>query len=329
MDLSQVTTQIIPELRFLHTLDIQMSHLTSEVTDALAELPLLRSLCGTGMNDNSHLAFSDELEPESFPVLETLKLTMSMERTALCFDSEFTPPCLKTLSIEACYDAHGEHYVSTIEWVGGQLPLIESLTIYVDAEDGMGMYEHPDEQTQLLLSAMKPLYTCTRLSSLTISYPIPIVMEEDELVALVTALPTLRRLSLGQFQIMLPPSKSITNTFASGISPSILPILAPLCPSLEYLSLYMSFRNLSNSESLPVVNASTRFKSLRTFDVWESSFKRSSVMVVALFLSRILPSFCEVEYRKREEVATVWKRVVDALKIIRMAQGDVAAEKSS
>ncbi|KAJ8517104.1 hypothetical protein ONZ45_g5652 [Pleurotus djamor] len=328
-ELTKEMTEIIPKLRFLNTLHIQMAYLTPKVTEALARLPCLRLLSGDGSYDDLEYVFSDKLQPESFPVLEELSLFMDMDRTAVCFSSSFAPTCLKNLSIGARYAVPATSFASTIHWAACQTPLLESLSICVDPEDPMGPFEAVEDILPLLLSVMRPLYTCAHLSSLAISYSIPISMEESELIALVTALPTLRRLDLGQFQTIPPTDTDNSNSTSSpsqpGISSSFLPTLAPLCASLEFLCLYISFNNLSNPESLPVVT--TRFKSLRTFDVWQSPCKDSSPVVAALFMGRLLPSFCELTYRKTRRSA--WKDVISALQVVRMARSDGVEECGS
>ncbi|KAJ8457636.1 hypothetical protein ONZ45_g18235 [Pleurotus djamor] len=310
-EFSQELAGIIPKLRYLHTLKIHMYHLSAEVSKALSESPSLKSLTGHGHHQNMDDIFLLELHAESFPALEHLELPISLDRFAARLNSAFSPRCLKTLSLTAYYDADAKSYESIIRWAARQVPLLESLSISIDDEDETKMYE--EVKKPMLFSSLKPLYTCKHLSSLEISHPLPINTEECDLVALVTALPSLRHLNLGQF-IRIPP-----NTKPS-ISLSTLAVLAPLCPFLEFLCLYISFSPSSNPKALPVVKVP--FRSLRTLDVWDSPCKTSSSASVALFLSRVLPRSCNVAYRKKTR-DTTWHQVGSVLKVIRMGQGDV------
>ncbi|KAJ8517122.1 hypothetical protein ONZ45_g5649 [Pleurotus djamor] len=306
--------EILPNLRHLNRIELHTVLLSPEVIGVISKLPLLRSLRGHGLNPNPSEMLSYELSPESFPALEYLRLHACFERTASFLKPWTSPVSLRSLFLAEGNTISPESYLVLIKWAARNAPLLETLTIKFN------LYEGEIDIDPLPFSVFEPLFSCKHLSSLTVSYPTPFEMTEDELVTLVTALPLLRHLDIGS--ISAPPIKTEPSLGLSALSS-----IAPLCNSLESLCIYLSFRTTSNVEDVPT--PSVPFKCLAMLDLGRSPIRWPAP--VALFLSRILPASCDLSFSEttgsddegREEE---WERVVPILDALRITNRD--AKKS-
>ncbi|KAJ8517102.1 hypothetical protein ONZ45_g5650 [Pleurotus djamor] len=303
--------EVLPILRFLNQLDISADLFTPQVTKIISNLPLLRSLTGHGSHPNFSGMLSPELDPECFPKLEHLRLHAWLEEAEYFFRAWVSPTSLKTLSLVECNSISAWAYQSIIGWAASHAPLLETLALSFDDGDFEDVI---DADEPLPFSVFEPLLSCKHLSSLTIAYPLPFEMTEDELVTLVTALPLLRHLDIGT--IDAPPSGSEPSLGLSALSS-----IAPLCHSLEYLCIYMSFHATDQLDNVPT--PSVPFKSLNILDVGRSPIQGN--ISVALFLNRILPAFCSLQFEEYtgsgsedEDQDEDWEQVIVVLKALRI-----------
>ncbi|KAJ8474595.1 hypothetical protein ONZ45_g15900 [Pleurotus djamor] len=306
--------EALPNLRFLNQLDISVELLTPQVTKIISKLPLLTSLTGHGSHPDFSEMLSLELDSECFPKLEHLRLNAWLERAEYFFKVWVSPTSLKTLSIvERNAISEPGAYQTIIGWAASNSPLLETLAVSFDDEE----FEHDiNVNDPLPFSIFEPLLSCKHLSSLTISYPLPFEMTEAELVRLVTALPLLCHMDIGT--IDAPPSGS-----EPSLGLSALCSIAPLCHSLEYLCIYMSFHATDQLDDVP--SPSVPFKCLNILDVGQSPIQGN--ISVALFLNRILPASCSLEFEEYtgsgsededQDEDEDWQQVVTVLKALRI-----------
>lgn len=173
-------------------------------------------------------------------------------------------------------------------------------------------------QSSLLKESFRMLSGCLDLSSLTLHNAPPSLLNIETISDLLKGLPSLHTLSLSEY---------------SGTEP-ILPLaclskLAPLCPWMVKLGLYMDTLSVPDARS-PHQNDSQCFKRLNHLNVGRSPLKSPALRVTA-FLSSILPVGCNLFYTRNYSQSAgqcdtefnTWASVADFLPMmIRMRKAE-------
>lgn len=155
------------------------------------------------------------------------------------------------------------------------------------------------------------LHGGANLTSLVLCDTPPLSLNVETVSDLLKALPSLQKLRLLEYPTA-PPTFPL-----SGLSQ-----VAPLCPQMEELALYME-SSWVPEVSVPCRNASECFKRLRCLNVGPSSLN-SSVLEVASFLSSILPTGCclsrcydyHLPIDERQAKYDTWKPVVKSFPMV-------------
>lgn len=146
---------------------------------------------------------------------------------------------------------------------------------------------------------LSPTHRCSSLVSLHLGHSPRLRLTIETMRGLLTGLPSLETLKLDECHA--PPTLPL----------SALSELAPLCPRMKSLTLYMDTIRLSTSAP-----PKRRFRCLEVLSVGCSPLK-SSAINVAKFLAAILPDTCILKYRTScwylHESDNRWKPVVDFL----------------
>ncbi|KAJ8519571.1 hypothetical protein ONZ45_g3479 [Pleurotus djamor] len=233
-------------LPLLQRVTLPAALVVPKTTNILASRPFVKFLSTTSRNANEEqVSFGAAFPEDAFPSLTTLKLNIAFSRAVECFSKPFAMKTLKEIRLSSVSHDFDPTYALMLSTIAQNWPSIQSL--FLQVLNGLGEFE------ENYYSCIKPLLACTRLTSLTLQFPRPIILDEDEFVALFSALPSLRYLDIGK--------GTLTNVVPKASMLS-LPIIAQHCPKLEYLSAYISFIGSTNSRSHPSNSIMTPFKSL-------------------------------------------------------------------
>ncbi|KAJ8519603.1 hypothetical protein ONZ45_g3462 [Pleurotus djamor] len=298
----RLVTDMFKHLPFLKRMRVLASFLLPEATRALSEHQFLESII-TYHDAALDTTFSTDLTSESFPSLNDVFLSITLLRANSCFASRFAPKTLKAITIQS--EKQGAEFDSSdavdslIKNIAHNWPAVESVEIGTD---------HRDNVYELTYMTIEPLFSCTRLTSITLEWPHPPCLIESELVAIFKALPSLHKLDIGHGDVDQNPTR---------MSMGLLNSIAPYCPHLTHLSVFMSFH--APQDIIHVPTCSTPFTALRILDV--RSFPISEPLKVALFLSRVLTEYCEVRYGPGSN-HDKWEQVVSTLPLLWTARAD-------
>ncbi|KAJ8481296.1 hypothetical protein ONZ45_g15350 [Pleurotus djamor] len=245
VDIPLVQT-MLEGLPLLQKVTLPAALIVSETTNILASRPFVQFLSTTSRDaDEEQVSFGAAFPEDAFPSLTTLRLNIAFPRAVECFSQPFATKTLKEIRLSSVSHDVDPTYALMLSTIAQNWPSIQSL--FLQVLNGLGEFE------ENYYSCIKPLLACTRLTSLTLQFPRPIVLDEDEFVALFSALPSLRYLDIGKGTLTnVVPKASILS----------LPIIAQHCPQLEYLSAYISFIKSTNSRTHPSNSIMTPFKSL-------------------------------------------------------------------
>lgn len=265
----------LPRLRKLFT---SSSLLTPSLLHALSLLPSLKSL---------HVKFplSVDIRPtnvavpsfargDGFPALSTLELESYSFEIITPILELYRLDHLVNLSVDSFARESEEEYVNVFSIVSTYCPILQSLEL----ESLPQATKQPINPT----SFFQPLCRCSSLTALTLRNPVPLCLGTNTLIVIVTSLPFLHTLCLEE-QSTVPPTLPLSS----------LVELAPICPRLKKLTLYM------DTFLCPPCTTGEHlfepFKSLEILNVGTSPFRSSMKAVTAIFI-RILPRGCSLRY---------------------------------
>ncbi|KAJ8519573.1 hypothetical protein ONZ45_g3473 [Pleurotus djamor] len=245
----RVICDMFKNLPFLRILSVLASFLLPEATHILSKHQLLESL--TAFPDTAvDATFATDLNPESFPLLKDLYLSITLPRANSCLSSQFAPKTLKTINIrsqpQGAEPVSGDEVDSLIKNIAHNWPAVESVNI--DANHRTNVYE-------LTYLSIKPLLSCTQLTSITLEWPHPPCLTDAEFVAIFKKLPFLKVLDIGHGDVNSHPPRMSMDSLIS---------IAPYCPHLAHLSVFMSFHAPQDANQVPT--CSTPLTALRTLD---------------------------------------------------------------
>ncbi|KAF9490980.1 hypothetical protein BDN71DRAFT_1592567 [Pleurotus eryngii] len=294
---------VIGSLSRLRKLSTSSSLLTPSLLHALSLLPCLESLrVKFPMSVDirpTKVAVPSFARDDGFPALKSLELeSYSFEVVAPILEL-YRLDHLVHLSVDSFAREPVGEYVNIFSIASTYCPRLQSLEL----ESLPQATKQPIDPTIFF----QPLCRCSSLTALTLSNPVPLCLDTKTLIAIVTSLPFLHTLCLEE-QSTVPPTLPLSS----------LVELAPRCPRLERLTLYM------DTFLCPPCTTEEHhfepFKALKILSVGTSPF-RSSLKAVTAFLIGVLPRHCNLhhtfDYDNDDELASVnserWFRAAEIL----------------
>ncbi|KAK1219726.1 hypothetical protein PQX77_017532 [Marasmius sp. AFHP31] len=311
--------------------------LTTSLAAFVADMPALESLSLPGVFDPSSLLKA--LSSRSYS-LNTLQFMRHHGRSGVVQMSLLTPPSvfrtLQQLSIAVPYQTLA-HFIrgscssvshltnlsvsstssqaenpsavkDLLEVVAKELPSMKEVELTFDPE----FFPNPDSPPENLTMAdvihfahIEPIVSCTGITRFQIAHPYPLVFHGQDLERIASAWPTLRSLILSEGPVY---SEALQND--------------PECPHLDLRALLPFSRNCTSLEELRLCVKPTYvgdeqdiipFQPLAQFSPGSRWCEGSDeeILDVALFLSKLLPPRCQVEFESRwlsEESRDKWDR---------------------
>ncbi|KAJ8462881.1 hypothetical protein ONZ45_g17776 [Pleurotus djamor] len=314
LDIESITALIpnrMPKLRvlsFIEFLDIEMPPDNPNIPllwPMLKALPLLREVClpaslfsdevSRGLSRHQFLesirvhagfweeqdgVFSDAFNESSYPALKSIDLDISFRQAIKCFSNRFAVNTLRSIAITAFYDDPATLEAELVALLARNWPLVESLKVCVGGYD-----VHYEMTAADTLNVIRPLLSCNLLSSLTLTYPLPLHLARGDLLLLFESLPSLRFLTFADVASEpIDPRKTF-------LALSVLADIALVAPSLEHFGMPMSCTaGFDTTGATPI----QKFNRLRELDLCNSPLRRPPA--VANFLHRVLPDWCAVTW---------------------------------
>ncbi|KAG6820926.1 hypothetical protein H0H93_009700 [Arthromyces matolae] len=280
-DLGPSLCNFLLGLPHLKTVVISDHLLTSDVVTALAKCPHLHSIRTNHNSDSNQMEdlenFMPVIGPAAFPCLKEMEIRSHIWNAVSFLTSEFPAARLRHLSVQTILIEEGNNVGELFKIVADVCPGIESLelsmTSHLDAE-------HIQRTPGLQFGDLEPLLRCTSLTSLKLSVPAPLDVDNLDVGEMAAAWPRLRELRLNaKPERTEPESKHITF--------EVMASFAQHCPQLEVLELYIE------SFYIPSLEARKPLRNLRNLDLGLVGTNYTPEDL-ASFLTDITPSKCHI-----------------------------------
>ncbi|KAG9221509.1 hypothetical protein CCMSSC00406_0009498 [Pleurotus cornucopiae] len=280
----------LSSLPLLNEVELSTSLLCPATLSTLAHLPHLESFAIATIDDEESTLRVMPLS-DAFLSLRTFSSDSVGFRSIVSFLEAYEPRELRTLVVYSTNAETHAAYQSLFAVVASACPntIMQSLLV-IDFEPSIV----DPSSTPLLLTIP---YHLLDLTLLVLSCPPPLNLDVGCMKALLAALPSLHTLEL------------IDEAGAPTLPLSALSELAPLCPVMRFLTLYLDTRHIAASAP-----PDTIFPCLEVLDVLTSPLE-SSARNVAIFLGSILPPKCVVRHLHYGDQMK-WEPVVDFLPLI-------------
>ncbi|KAF7426475.1 hypothetical protein PC9H_008844 [Pleurotus ostreatus] len=290
---------LLSSLTRLQILLVSPTLLSALTLNAIARLPHLKSLTVSSETTYKKLAVPMAAPTESFPSLKTLSsYDMFSFGTVTDVLNAYRPRSLSDLDITSRHKENISAYSLLVAAVTSVSPNIRSIRLRSKEQWDINDPELDHSSAMLFLSID---YHCFNLTSLSLQNPPPLHLGIEIMTDLLKSLPYLKTLQFNESTG--PPTLRL----------SALPILAPLCPLMKTLTLYMDTKGVSCSGP-----QGAHFVRLETLNVGMSPLD-SPAHDVAVFLSTVLPKACTLtraSYAYPEEQYQSWQQVIDILPML-------------
>ncbi|THH06416.1 hypothetical protein EW145_g4103 [Phellinidium pouzarii] len=297
--MEETLVEFLPKLSRLEEVTLPYLSITSAVTFALSNLPLLEKIAFVDYiiyPEDTEASSLDELRNflpvlhnNPFPSLKKLSLTANLSNLT-AFLRKGIAPCLEFLSVKAV-DLENEYSLQSFLTFLSEGRTRSSLTkLVVDmvpyhADAHSVIRTNKEDVGNISFANLEPISCLSSLTYLRIFYHRACKVTDEELVTLVGSLPSLTNLTFCPDPCNLQEKPSLTL--------KVLPLLAARLPHLEELGLQV---DLDSTSELQEVSRPTSFQKLT-----ELNFGTSVVLSdgadwknIALYLSRLLPSSCTI-----------------------------------
>ncbi|KAF4586588.1 hypothetical protein EYR40_010600 [Pleurotus pulmonarius] len=292
---------LLSSLTRLETLFVSPAILSTMTFSAIARLPHLKSLMVSSDATTEKLVVTTAAPRGSFPSLKTLSsYDMFSFQTVTDVLKAYRPNGLSDLDITSRHKQSISAYSSLIATVTSVSPNIRSISLR-SKEQWRSDDPELDQSSGVLFLSIE--YHCSNLTCLSLHNPPPLHLSVEIMIDLLNSLPSLHTLQFNE------------STGPPNLHLSALPILAPLCPLMKILTLYMDTKQIS-----PSCPQDVRFARLETLNVGMSPLD-SPVRDVAIFCSMVLPKACNLSrasYAYHEERYKAWEEVIDLLPTLRL-----------
>ncbi|KAL4261195.1 F-box domain-containing protein [Pleurotus pulmonarius] len=308
---SAVDTETVDSLRLdvlfsslsrLKTVVIAPTFFVPSAIHGLGHLQGLRSLTIPFDGNNPPKPLNLTTPSNTFSSLTNFLTEWNSFHDIISFLDVYNPPALRSLSVASHEAEVAEMFARLLEVTLSGRPYLEEISL--SALRCNTVISEPSVSADFF----HVLHGGTNLTSLVLCDTPPLSLSIRTVCDLLKALPSLQKLRLLEYPTA-PPTFPL-----SGLSE-----LAPLCPRLEELALYMETSQVQGV-SVPHRNASECFQRLRCLSVGTSPLDSPALEVTA-FLSSILPKWCclargwdhHLPIDERQAKYDAWKSVVDSL----------------
>ncbi|KAJ8519089.1 hypothetical protein ONZ45_g3925 [Pleurotus djamor] len=280
---------LIGSLRLLETVVLPPQCSTPRLFSLLAALPSLSHLSLAGRGDvqetTTHHYIFPNLSPGSFNHLISLELNLPLVKTSAILASLTTLRSLTNLSLFSPDRENPGSIQDVLKAASRSFPRLESISVcpLVGGPPELGPFlRHLD------FPSLRPLVVLSNLINLTLYHQTSFLLTLDNLTELTLSLPRLEtcHLNHGPYQFRSAHALPCNAMFP----------FAQNCPKLRELGLYI---NALSPPSLSIDDPS--FPQLKTLHLGNSPI--SEATKPALFLSQILPPYCEIT------IGVLWKNV--------------------
>lgn len=280
----------LSSLLLLKELVLSSPLLSLSTINTLAHLPYLESFTIISYNMESTLPTMPL--SDAFSSLRNFASETIGFRSIVSFLEAYEPRKLHTLYVYSTSTESHATYQSIFAAVTSTCPDIKDIHLQSQLVADIEPIADP------LLSTIP--YHLLDLTSLKLIYPPPLKLDAGCMKALLAALPSLHTLKL--LETTGPPTLPL----------SALSELAPLCPVMRFLTLYLDTKHVSSSTPPNAI-----FPCLEVLDV-QSSPLESSARDVATFLGSVLPLTCVVKHSHYSDgpERMKWGPVIDFLPLI-------------
>lgn len=290
----------LSSLLLLNDIDLSPTLLCLSTINTIAHLPHLEYFRITVIDPGEESTLPAVPLP-AFPSLTSFTSETIGFCDVVSFLEAYEPRRLQILNVHSASTESYATYQSFFSAVASACPDIKGIYLKSSlAGDNESISQH--SSIPLLIP-----YHLWDLTSLELITPPPLKLDVDSMKTLLTALPSLRVLTLAD------------EAGAPTLPLSALAELAPLCPAMISLALCLSTRNIAASAP-----SNTIFPRLKVLNLLSSPLE-SSAQDVATFLASVLPPTCAVRHfiGWAELEAPKWKQVIDFVQSIfklRLAQ---------
>ncbi|KAF4564930.1 hypothetical protein EYR40_011104 [Pleurotus pulmonarius] len=288
--------EALSSLLLLQEISISSTLLSLSTVNTLAHLPHLEIFTIIADDIDEEWTLPAMPLPDAFPSLTTFSSETVGFRCIASFLEAYEPRELRTLHVHSVSTESHTTYHSVFAAVASACPNIKDICLQILIA---GHIEVSHQFSTPLLSVI-PCHILD-LTSLELGSPPPLKLDVDCMKTLLTALPSLHTLKL--VETTGPPTLPL----------SALSELAPLCPGMRFLTLYVDTKHVS--ASAPPDGAI--FPCLEVLDVLLSPLE-SPARNVAMFLGSVLPLACVVKRLHGKDRADDmrWEPVIDFLPLI-------------
>ncbi|KAF9491221.1 hypothetical protein BDN71DRAFT_1510587 [Pleurotus eryngii] len=282
----------LSSLLLLKELVLSSRLLSLLMINTLAHLPYLESFTIMSYNMDEESILPAMPLSDAFPSLRTFASDTIGFRSIVSFLEAYEPRELHTLYVHSASTESHATYQSIFAAVASACPSIKDIHLQSRLVADIECIADP------LLSTIP--FHLLDLTSLKLISPPPLKLDVGCMKALLAALPSLHTLKL--LETTGPPTLPL----------SALSELAPLCPAMRFLTLYLDTKHVSASAP-----PNTMFSCLEVLDV-QSSPLESAARDVATFLGSVLPLACVVKHSHYTDgpERMKWGPVVDFLPLI-------------
>lgn len=275
--------EVIKGLRCLRAILLPRYHITARVIEEVALLPHLVELGSqaTGIDRTifTFPQFDPCLRKEAFPSLRTLSFCAGVHSSSQFLSQRYFPSNIRRLHLEMPTLENPGAVRSLLDTVAETCPSIEEISFW-----DQDVHDHREmtPEDQITLETLRPVFACSKLTTLQIRHHYPLSLGTPELKILASELPSIETLLLNEGPIHHP--------LRSPLTLDVLLIFAPRCRKLRKLGLYVD-ASISVTHVLDGKEIHA-FPELRSFSVGLSHIEDAES--VALFLGQICPPKCEV-----------------------------------
>jgi hypothetical protein len=265
-------------LQYLQTFVLNNGRLTSEMIRQLSLGPSLRRLESNYGVDEVADQELPRVEPDSFPCLRQLALTVGIQNITRFLKTGFDPRLLTALEVTisplaastAFPNNETPHVQNLFVVVASRCPSLQTLVLDILSHSSSYIGDPPNNHI-VTFQTLEPLMTCQGLRQFSISHEHHLLLQAPDVQRLIRCWPLMESLSLNPHPISLTRAP---------ISIEILKMFSVLCPNIRHLGLQMDVRR----EAIKILNPfwhSNPIKSLTTLDVGTSELASSGWEITA------------------------------------------------
>ncbi|KAG5650157.1 hypothetical protein H0H81_000512 [Sphagnurus paluster] len=279
------TTTLLASLTKLTKITLPRFCLTTALAEHLSRLPHLESiefqyLDEQGRGDPADvLDFSPVLTQGAFPALSDLNTTITYTHAARFFTASFAPTALTSLYLDSTLIESPTATRALTTVLAESCQLLKSLALVSLVDASTVLSTPPDPDTCLAIADLRPLFRCTRLTSLEVVHHAPLRLSLADVEELARAWPAIETLLLNTEPAYLASAHLTLH--------ALVPF-ARHCPSLRVLGLFLD----ASAPATAVADELPPFAALRRLSMGVSPLAPRSTGAAALFLSHLVPRRC-------------------------------------